>query len=279
MDAGGNLDWLPVNDLGESSVDIGALDGTDALFDEDDPWGPGGRVLEPEFVVEQYKAPNAVNADEAASREKKREEAERAAEAAEQARKLAEEKEMDDILGPPTDEEEPEGGLRLRLSEERDERAAAAAAAATTDGKESTNRGGRTIQIITTGAHQPTPEAAPELPLASPSYGASSAASGFSEAAAAFEAAAIRAGLELEEDDAAEFRSAPPVNLSAEAQQQQKLSFDDDSDGEGALGSIGDVGLGFEFDLEDGSGGELAEAASGAIEAEGYYGAGFAIES
>mmetsp|Transcript_28578 Transcript_28578/g.39818 ORF Transcript_28578/g.39818 Transcript_28578/m.39818 type:complete len:264 (-) Transcript_28578:555-1346(-) len=94
----GDLEWLPVTDLTEEQA-------TNMLFDDDcDPWVPG-KKMEPEIRVQQFKAPNAVNASEAEEREKKLQEAERKAKEAAEAERLAEERHINDILGPETDEE------------------------------------------------------------------------------------------------------------------------------------------------------------------------------
>ena len=54
----------------------------------------------------RFEAPNAVNADEAALRERKEKEKEDARLAAEEAKRVAEEKRIDDLLGPPTESED-----------------------------------------------------------------------------------------------------------------------------------------------------------------------------
>mmetsp|Transcript_26127 Transcript_26127/g.62962 ORF Transcript_26127/g.62962 Transcript_26127/m.62962 type:complete len:321 (+) Transcript_26127:89-1051(+) len=87
----GDLEWLPVGDLSEEPA-------TNMLFDDDDLWGD----KDPEFVVEQFVAPNAVNAAEAKDFEEKQKEEERLAAEA----KEAEEKQINDILGPEFEEEE-----------------------------------------------------------------------------------------------------------------------------------------------------------------------------
>eukprot|EP00470_Lotharella_oceanica_P004924 CAMPEP_0170171052 /NCGR_PEP_ID=MMETSP0040_2-20121228/4114_1 /TAXON_ID=641309 /ORGANISM="Lotharella oceanica, Strain CCMP622" /LENGTH=348 /DNA_ID=CAMNT_0010410847 /DNA_START=75 /DNA_END=1121 /DNA_ORIENTATION=- len=94
-DVVGDLEWLPVTDLNHDA-------GGTALFDDDEHWSPG-KMFKSEFIVEQFKAPNAVNAAEAAERERKEKEAEEAKIAAEEAKRLAEEKQINDILGPPTE--------------------------------------------------------------------------------------------------------------------------------------------------------------------------------
>eukprot|EP00468_Gymnochlora_sp_CCMP2014_P009658 CAMPEP_0167762678 /NCGR_PEP_ID=MMETSP0110_2-20121227/12915_1 /TAXON_ID=629695 /ORGANISM="Gymnochlora sp., Strain CCMP2014" /LENGTH=172 /DNA_ID=CAMNT_0007649607 /DNA_START=255 /DNA_END=773 /DNA_ORIENTATION=- len=92
----GNMAWLPVQDLSEPEA-------TNMLFDEDD-WSPG-RLGEPEFVVQQFKAPNAVNADDVKVREKVAAEADRAEREAEEAKRRAEELQINEILGPPMENE------------------------------------------------------------------------------------------------------------------------------------------------------------------------------
>jgi len=63
-------------------------------------------MFKSDFIVEQFKAPNAVNAAEAAERERKEKEAEEARIAAEEAERLAEEKQINDILGPASESED-----------------------------------------------------------------------------------------------------------------------------------------------------------------------------
>jgi len=91
-DVVGDLEWLPVTDLNHDA-------GGTALFDDNENWSPS-KMFKSDFIVEQFKAPNAVNAAEAAERERKEKEAEEARIAAEEAERLAEEKQINDILGP-----------------------------------------------------------------------------------------------------------------------------------------------------------------------------------
>uniref|UniRef100_A0A7S4DJ34 Uncharacterized protein n=1 Tax=Lotharella globosa TaxID=91324 RepID=A0A7S4DJ34_9EUKA len=72
---------------------------------QNENWSPS-KMFKSDFIVEQFKAPNAVNAAEAAERERKEKEAEEARIAAEEAERLAEEKQINDILGPASESED-----------------------------------------------------------------------------------------------------------------------------------------------------------------------------
>jgi len=102
-EAVGDMEWLPVSDLSEEQA-------TNMLFDENDPWIPG-KPMQPEILIQQFQAPNAVNANEAEKRENAIIEAEKKAAEVEETRRLAEEKQINDILGPETDEEDNKMGV------------------------------------------------------------------------------------------------------------------------------------------------------------------------